>query len=244
MGSAIDPQVLRSMKVAGTYRGTDAGASPLAKIHGNLPDLAAATRTVRLVIVIVAVVVLGFCGLGVFAFIPAFVDGFDSGPTSSPTAVPTEFPTAPGSATGGDGDAATIPSLHSAAGWRALVDAIEQKSGSTSVYDLVVYPTYASVGLDGGKYVERGLYRDGAWQESFNVRTPIVGKPLDLRAIDPAVIAKLPAETAQRLGVESPTGTYFIVNAILSAPKIMVYVQADGGSQYQAYTLDGTPRAP
>jgi len=125
-----------------------------------------------------------------------------------------------------------------------LVDAIEKSSGSTSVYDLVVYPTYASVGLDGGKYVERRLYRDGAWQDSFNVRTPIVGKPVDLRRIDPRVVARLPDETAQRLGVVNPTGTYFIVNAILSEPKIMVYVQADGGSQYQAYTLDGTPRAP
>jgi hypothetical protein len=239
LGSAIDPEVLRSMQVGGPHRGgggtTGLGMTPTI-------NLATAARKIRLVIVIVAVVVLGFCGLGVFAFIPAFMEGFDSGVSSSQTAVPEKDGS--GFATTTPGEPARNASLHSAPGWKALVDAVRDESGSTSVYDLVVYPTYASVGLDGGKYVERRLYRDGAWEESFNVRTPAVGNPVDLSAIDPRVIAKLPVDAAQRLGIEHPAGTYFIVNALLSEPKIMVYLQTDGGSQYQTYTLEGTPRSP
>jgi len=200
-----------------------------------------AARTIRIAVVVFVVGFLGICGLGLAALIPAFVEGFNSGTTPSPV-TPTEVVTTDG----GPGPTSAPPSatsLHTAAGWSSLVAAIEAKSGSTAIYDLVVYPTYASVGLDGGKTVDRRLYRDGAWQESFNVQTPIVGKPVDLDQIDPKVIAKLPAETAQRLGVENPTGTYLIVNALVSDPKIMVYVQADGSSQYQAYDLNGTPRA-
>jgi hypothetical protein len=198
-----------------------------------------------MVIVISVVALLGMCGLGLAAAIPAFVEGFNSGSSPVPPAIPTAGPSAdvpinPGAPV----EPARNASLHSAAGWQALVRAIRKESGSTSVYDLVVYPTYASVGLDGGEYVERRLYREGAWQESFRVRTPIVGNPVDVGSIDPQLIETLPAKTAQRLGLDRPEGTYLIVNAIPSEPKIMVYLQADGGARYQAYTLDGTPRAP
>lgn len=237
LGSAIDPALLRSMQVGGTYRGTgSSGSTPTINVAG----LANAARTIKIVIAVVALGFLGICGLGLAAAIPAFLDGFNSTYTSPSEPTPSgnvATTTAPG-----PDDAPAESSLHTAAGWQALVDAIVEESGTASVYDLVVYPTYAAVGLDGGKAVERGFYRDGAWQDSIDVQTPIVGSPVDLREIDPELVAKLPDDAAQRLGVESPTGTYLIVNAIPSDPKIMVYVQFDGGSQYQAYTLDGTPR--
>jgi hypothetical protein len=238
LGSAIDDQTLKSMQVSGAYRGTGSPRSTPRPI--SIAGFGNAARTIRIVIVAIVVGFLGICGLGVAALVPAFVDGYNSGTTSSP-GVPAEvMTTEPGSGSHAPQPSAT--NLHTAAGWAALVAAIEDESGSTSVYDLVVYPTYASVGLDGGKTVNRRLYRDGAWQSSFNVQTPIVGSPVDLRTIDPKVIARLPSETAQRLGIENPTGTYFIVNALVSEPKIMVYVQADAGSQYQTYSLDGLPR--
>lgn len=240
LGSAIDEQILKSMQVGGVYRGSGSPGTTLPPI--KLTGFGNAARTIRIAVVVFVVGFLGICGLGMAAFIPAFVEGFSSSTTPSPV-TPTEAVTSEAS----PGSTMALPpaaaSLHTAAGWSSLVAAIKEKSGSTAIYDLVVYPTYASVGLDGGKTVDRRLYRDGAWQESFNVQTPIVGKPVDLDQIDPKVIAKLPAETAQRLGVENPTGTYLIVNALVSDPKIMVYVQADGSSQYQAYDLKGTPRA-
>lgn len=238
LGRAIDPQVLQSMRVGSSHRGAATGSTPPVTV--NLAGFAQAKRTIQLVILVVVVAVFGFCGLGLFALIPAFMEGFNSH-TSSPGSTPTSAMSVP---TGeAPGEASADVSLHTAAGWKRLVSAIEQESGSTSVYDVVVYPTYAAVGLDGGKTIDRRLYRDGAWQDSFKVSTPVVGNPIDLRSIDPRVIAKLPAEAAQRLGVEHPTGSYFIVNAIPTDPKIMVYVQSESGSQYQAYALDGTPRA-
>jgi hypothetical protein len=240
LGSAIDPQLLQSMQVGGAYRGT--GAAGTARTI-NLAGFANAARTIRIVILVVVLGFVGICGLGMAALVPAFLEGFDSGPTSSQTAIPADVATTqPGPSGTGPVEQAASTNLHSAAGWKALVAAIEDKSGSSSVYDLVVYPTYAAVGLDGGKSIERGFYRDGGWQDSIDVRTPIVGSPVDLRKIDPKLIEKLPADAAQRLGIESVTGTYLIVNAIPSDPKIMVYIQFDGGSNYQTYTLDGTPR--
>lgn len=239
LGSAIDKQILKSMQVGGVYRASGSPGTTMPSL--NVPGFAQAARTIRIVVVVGVLAILGICGLGVAAFIPAFVEGFNSGTSSSPGDSAEVVTTA-----GPSGDVSAVPvsaDLHSAAGWASLVSAIKEKSGSTSVYDLVVYPTYASVGLDGGETVNRRLYRDGAWQDSFNVQTPIVGSPVDLQTIDPKVIAKLPGESAQRLGVENPTGTYLIVNAIVSDPKIMVYVQSGGGaSKYQAYSLDGTPR--
>ena len=237
LGSAIGDQLLKSMQVSGAYRGSGSPrttSSPL-----NIAAFGNAARRIRILIVVFVVGFLGICGLGLAALVPAFVDGFNSSTTSSPS-VPV-ITTEPGPGSRVPQPAGT--NLHTAAGWLALVAAIKDESGSTSIYDLVVYPTYASVGLDGGNTVNRRLYRDGAWQDSVNIQTPIVGNPVDLRRIDPAVVARLPSETAQRLGVENPTGTYLIVNALVSDPKIMVYVQADGGSQYQAYSLDGSPRA-
>ena len=238
LGSAIDDQILKSMQVRGAYRGSGAPGKGPAAI--KFTGFGNAARTIRIVIVVFVVGFLGICGLGLAVFIPAFVDGYNSETTSSPSAPTEVVTTEPGSGPHAPQPSAT--SLHTAVGWSALVAAIKDESGTTSIYDLVVYPTYASVGLDGGKTINRRLYRDGAWQDSFKVQTPIVGSPVDLRKIDPKVISRLPAETSQRLGVENPTGTYLIVNALVSDPKIMVYVQADGGSQYQAYSLDGSPR--
>jgi len=225
LGSAIDDQTLKSMQVSGTYRGT--GSPGAAPPPISIAGFGNAARTIRIVIVVFVVGFLGICGLGLAALIPAFVDGFHAATTTSPSVPAEVVTTGPGSGSHPPQPSAT--NLHTAAGWAALVAAIKDESGSTSVYDLVVYPEYASVGLDGGKTVNRRLYRDGAWQSSFNVQTPIVGSPVDLRKIDPKVIARLPSETAQRLGVENPTGTYFIVNALVSEPKIMVYVQEGGG---------------
>lgn len=243
LGSAIDDQILKSMQVSGAHRGSGSpGTSPPPIKFTRFGN---AARTIRIALVVFVIGFLGICGLGFAALIPSFIEGFNSGSSSSPESPASGVPTGIVTTEPGSGSSTpqpAVPGLHTAAGWSALVSAIKDKSGSTSIYDLVVYPTYASVGLDGGKTVDRRLYRDGAWQESFNVQTPTVGRPVDLKQIDPRVVQKLVAETPQRLGIESPTGTYFIVNAIVSEPKIMVYVQDDDGSHYQTYALDGSPR--
>ena len=199
-------------------------------------DLSGIGRKVRLFVLIAVVGMFASCVLGLAAFvIPAFfADSNREGDTGSPGVSGTAGPS---SAEVVDSEAA---SLHSAEGWSGLVDAIERESGTTEVYDLVAYPTYASVGLDGKDAVERRLFRAGDWQEGFSARTPISGSLVDLGDIDPKTIARLPDQTARHLGIDEPTDAYIIVNAFAGAPRIMVYVQSSGESRYRAYRLDGT----
>jgi hypothetical protein len=122
-----------------------------------------------------------------------------------------------------------------------LVAAVREESGTTEVYDAVVYPEYASVGLVSDDGVERKVFRDGRFLDSFRVRTPATGNRVDLAAIDPDTIARLPQITAERLGVDDPGQAYVIVHALQKEPQIIVYIQTEGNSQYRVYGLDGNP---
>jgi len=237
LGRALDPSTMSSMRAASTRRtpGTPGSVQP----SSPTVDLSGIGRKVRLIVLIGFGGIFASCVLGIVAFIVVGVtqSGRDldvPDPGGSSTVGPSSRPTPSLTA---KGDSA---SLHTAAGWTSLVEAIKSKSGTTEVYDLVAYPQYASVGLDGEGAVERRFYRDGAWQDSVSVRTPTTGSLIDLAEIDAELIARLPAETARHFSIADPTGTYIIVNAFSGAPQIAVYVQSDGESRYRAYRLDGT----
>jgi hypothetical protein len=233
-GQRGTPSSMRSGSVGSMRRtlGTPMTVSPGAPTI----DLSGIGRRIRLVVIIAIVGLFASCVLGLVAFIPAVITEVkrDISPAGSPgTTAPSQIP--------GDVVEADAASLHTAAGWTALVEAIKSESDTTEIYDLVAYPQYASVGLDGDGAVERRLYRNGAWQESFSVRTPIAGSLIDVAEIDPELIARLPAETARYVGIDNPTETYFLVNAYTGNPQIAVYVQSNGESRYRTYRLDGTP---
>ena len=238
LGRALDASTMSSMRTglpAWTKRvpGTPTTVSP------GTPtiDLSGIGRRIRLFVLIAVAGVFLSCVLGLVAFIVPVFTGFSGDVTSSDapgTAAPSP-PQIPSESV--EADAA---SLHTAAGWTKLVAAIEAESGTTEVYDLVVYPEYASVGLDGKDAIERRLFRAGDWQEGFSARTPIHGARVDLGDIDPKTIVRLPEQTAQQAGIDNPTGTYFIVNAYTGSPQIAVYVQSNGESRYRTYQLDGT----
>ncbi|HUP99338.1 MAG TPA: DUF1707 domain-containing protein [Aeromicrobium sp.] len=239
LGKAIDPATLSSMRAGRT--GSSVPASGTSQTIPATLDLTGVQRQVKRVVLVAVVAFVALCGLGLAVAIPPFIRGFHEA-TSETTAAPQSA--APNGQPSVEKPAGSAANLHSAAGWRSLVAAIKSASGSTSVYDLVVYPAYAAVGLDGDGAVDRRFYRDGRWQESVSVRTPAVGALVDLAQIDPHVIARLPGETARHFDIDEPSGTYVIVNAIVGGPRIMVYVQtSDGGSQYRAYDLDGRPIA-
>ena len=242
LGRALDPSTMSSMRVGSKSGGISRTLGAPATISPGTPtiDLSGIGRKVRLFVLIAVVGMFASCVLGLAAFlVPAFFAesnrGADTGSPGAPGASVT--PSGSPSAQVVDNDAA---GLHTAEGWTALVDAIEGESGTTEVYDLVVYPTYASVGLDGKDAIERRLFRAGGWQEGFSARTPLHGSLVDLGEIDPKTVARLPDQTAQSVGIDEPTGTYIIVNAFAGAPRIMVYVQSSGESRYRAYQLDGT----
>lgn len=237
LGSALDPAVLASMQVGASYGGSST-APPTPASTLTAARVTGFVRKARIIVLVAVIAVVGLCGLSLAVIIPAALHSPDPGSTGRPTGLPSGIPT--GLLTTAPDGGATHASLHSASGWTELVAAIKAASGSTSVYDVVAYPDYASVGLDGGKAVERRLYRNGGWQD-FSVRTPVIGNLVDVAAIDVNLIERLPGETAQHFGIDEPTGVYLIINAILDDPKISVYVQTDGGSQYRSYTLDGRP---
>jgi len=242
LGRALDASTMSSMRAGSAAAGTSGLREAMTTVPSGTPtlDLSGIGRKVRLFVLIAVVGVFASCVLGLAALvIPAFLTESNRDVEVSPadgsaTAAPS--PQTPNQVAEGDSS-----SLHTVAGWTGLVEAIKSESGTTEVYDLVAYPQYASVGLDGKDAVERRFYRNGAWQDSVSVRTPIAGSLVDLAQIDAELIARLPVETARHFGIDEPTGTYVIVNAFAGAPQIAVYVQSNGESQYRAYRLDGTP---
>jgi len=243
LGKALDPATLSAMRAdvprpAAGLSGTTTPAPAGAKV-----DVAAARRSVRRIVVIAVVAFVGICGLGLAALVPALIHVFHAAtpaPAASPSAVVPSFgeESSDGTVTPSGG----ASNLQTAAGWNQLLAAIKSASGSTSVYDAVVYPEYAAVGLDGHGSVDRRFYSDGAWQDSVSIHTPAVGGLVDLQQIDPQVIARLPGETVRHFNVTDAAGTYLIINAIAGAPQILVYVQtSDGSAQYRTYSLHGDP---
>ena len=241
LGRALDARTMSSMRVGAKAGNTPRTPSAPSAMSPGTPtiDLSGIGRKVRVFVLIAVVGMFASCVLGLAAFvIPAFFAESNRAADTGSPGVPGASVTPEDSSAGVDeSDAA---SLHSAEGWTELVDAIERESGTTEVYDLVVYPTYASVGLDGEDAIERRLFRAGDWQEGFSARTPINGSVVDLGEIEPETVAGLSDQTARHFGIDEPTGTYIIVNAFAGVPRIMVYVQSSGESQYRVYRLDGT----
>lgn len=231
LGRALDPSKVLTKRPVPSLSGTPT------------VDLSGVARKVRWFILIAVGVMFASCAIGLLAFVPAVLSAFDDVNVSPAPTQATPKPNAVGSSAPApdDGPKAEAAGLHTAAGGTRLVQQIEDESGTTDVYDLVVYPQYASVGLDRDNSVERRFYRNGGWQDSVSVRTPKVGSPVDLGKIDADVIARLPAETAEHFGIHQPNGTYVIVNDFGSGPRINVYVQAEGRSEFRSYDLDGTP---
>lgn len=243
LGTALNPTTLSSMRVGAPQSKTPTLGSTISTPAGATLDLSKVVgRRIKWIVLSVVLVILGSCVLGFVGLVASVFQAAEdtsSGPTPI-TSATAETEPAPGGP-GVTGDESGVAGLHTADGWTALVAAIEEESGSTSVYDAVVYPEYASLGLDGDGAVERRLYRNGGWQEGFAARTPVHGALVDLDDIDPATWATLPDKTAQHFKIANPSGTYVIVNAFTGTPQIMVYVQSDSGSQYRAYGLDGRP---
>lgn len=221
LGSALDPAVLESMRVKST--------------HSTSMTAAPALRRIAVIVIIVVAGMVLVCGLGVVGVVVSAISGAGDPPAGTTTATPSADITT-GAVTAGPGEG-----LHSAGGWRSFVAAVQSESGTTEVYDAVVYPEYAAVALVSGDGTERRVFRDGAFLDSFRVQTEAVGGRVDLAQIEPDVIAGLPQATADQLGVDTPTDAYLIINALPTEPRIIVYVQANGSSQYRMYTLDGTP---
>lgn len=177
-------------------------------------------RTVRRVVLIVVIAFVVMCGLGIAAIVGLIVSGVDQAMDSP--------------------EPSSSINLQTAEGWTELVDAVEEETGTSRVYDAVVYPEYASMNAVVDEGAMRYVYRNGAFQLFNSPVTPAVGDPVDLADIDADMVAMLPDQTAERHAMPEYESVYLIVRAVTGQPTISVYVQQTGRpSRWTVYDLDG-----
>ena len=216
LGSAIPPDQLDAMagKASGPSIDVDRVVSTLRSGDG--------VARVRRTVVIVVVAFVLFCGLGVASVVgiafTGFRDVFDSA---------TEQP-------------ASNLNLQTAEGWKEWTAAIEQETGTSRVYDAVVYPQYAAVTAVGDEGGVRYVYREGKLDLSPAPVTPETTKPVDLTDVDPELVAGLADRTAELQAMPDYESAYMIVNRWQDDPTIMVYLQQTGKlSRWSIYDFTG-----
>ena len=223
LGSAIPPDQLAAMSAGDAARVIRVGESMRTALTGDN------VRKVRRIFLIVLVGFIVLCGLGLFGIVGAIVKEVDH-------AVSTD------GSSGGETGVASTPSvsLQTARGWSEPVAAIDKETGTSRVYDAVVYPEYATVNAVAGEGAMRYVYRNGSFQMFNSPVTPAQGKPIDLADIDPKLVERLPERTAKRQGMPDFDSAYLIVNRLTGRPAILVYVQQSGRlSRWSIYDLDG-----
>ena len=225
LGSAIPPDQLSAMMKGGSAATIRMGESMRSALSGDN------VRKVRRVVLITVIGFLLLCGLGIAGIVTAVFSGIDEigGPSSTPT---------------------SSVNLQTAEGWSELVAAIEEETGTSRVYDAVVYPEYASINAVVDEGAMRYVYRGGTFQLFNSPVTPARGDPVDLADIDADLVEGLPDRTAKRQGMPDYDSAYLIVNTLSGQPAIIVYVQQQGRlSRWSIYDLDGkviggTPDSP
>jgi hypothetical protein len=130
--------------------------------------------------------------------------------------------------------------LQTPKGWVEWVTAVKAETGTTRVYDAVVYPEYAAINAMVDEGAMRYVYRNGAFQMTNSSVTAATSEPVDLAGIDAEMVAELPDQTAERQKMPDYDSAYMIVNRWSGSPSIMVYLQQAGKlSRWSIYDFDG-----
>lgn len=130
----------------------------------------------------------------------------------------------------------------SAQGYDDLVAAVSEQSGSTTVFDAVLYPSYAvvSVPADASSNREESFYWDGTDLRSNDLKSTASSRRFDLTHVDASVIVSL-VDRVRGL-VEDPTTWYAVIRAP-DADRSMIWAYATneyGETAYLGATRDGT----
>lgn len=165
------------------------------------------------VVLVVAVAIIG----GIVALAGGGVDAIDAG-------------------IGGD-----EPDVLSEAGYDDLLAALEERTGSTTAFSAVLYPTYAvvEVPVDTSTQREEYLYWDGDELTTNDMKSTSSFERTNLATVDPAVIVDLVAQVREL--VEDPTTWYAIVRAP-DADRAVVWAYASNEyseSEYLAARRNG-----
>jgi len=217
LGSAIPPDQLNAMK--------GRSGSTIRMSESMRSALSGDVRKVRRVVLFTVIGFLLLCGLGIAGIVTAIFAGIDQvgGPSDQPASQPT-----------------SSVNLQTAKGWSELVAAIDDETGTSRVYDAVVYPEYASINAVVDEGGMRIVYRGGSFSTFNSPVTPATHDPVDLADIDGDLIESLPDRTAKRQGMPDYDSAYFIVNALTGRPVIMVYLQQQGRlARWSMYDLGG-----
>jgi hypothetical protein len=102
--------------------------------------------------------------------------------------------------------------VHSVAGFKEMLDALREETGSTTVFDAVLYPGYAVLRVPADKTSKRehSLYWDGDLRRTGQGTSRYTR--FDLDSIKPRAVVRLLAGPARQL-VEDPTTIYALIHA-------------------------------
>jgi hypothetical protein len=122
----------------------------------------------------------------------------------------------------------------SEAGYRDLLEAIEDETGETEVFDAVLYPTYAvgSLPLDASSQSDASFTWDGALETRDETTTSPYAR-IDLATVDPAVILRLLDRARAR--VDQPTAWYATVRAPVGRDPAVIGAYASNEAGETAY---------
>lgn len=159
---------------------------------------------------IIAIIVIGAVGLGIFSAVRDGVDGIKS-ITSDRTYAPGVDPQ--------DKDEINVISVQ---GYQDLVEAIETANGRREAFSLVMYPTYAviQVPVDATSGREQSYYWNGQLDTSGSKGTTEAGR-LKLDDVDPAVVVRLVKKVRRMIDDPrrgTPSSTHPRVTGRRSAP--------------------------
>lgn len=149
-------------------------------------------------------------------------------------------------ATGGD-DGGVLggdpePEVLTAQGYDELVAAVEEETGSTTVFDAVLYPAYAvvSIPVDATTKRQESWYWDGTDLRSNDSKSTASFDRFDLAGVDGAVVVDLVDQV--RTLVEDPTSWYAIVRTSdADGATMWAYARNEyGETAYLGARADGT----
>lgn len=136
--------------------------------------------------------------------------------------------------------------LHTAAGFKELVEATRSAFGTTTVESAAIYPDYASVNIvvkDNPRRTERWSFREGYDGDPSKSTRAAEDTVVDMAAINvPALmdaIRRAPAE----LNVKELRSIYVVLDDRDDRPAMSVYVSNEyNESGYYVFSLDGKER--
>jgi hypothetical protein len=144
----------------------------------------------------------------------------------------------PGQQPGEDG-----VNVHTLEGWESLLAAVDETTGSTTVFDATLYPRYAVVSVPEGPRGKRyrNFYWDGRELAEQSFKSTTDDPRIDLASFDASVWITLLEDVRGR--VEDPTSWYVTIGSdpTTNEPRLAVYASNDySEGAYLLATADGT----